>query len=77
MPVSHDDLTELAAQLHEASQEQAADRYPRWSALSLKAAATLREIVEPAREGRGLRARGRWARVRRLLWWALNPGGPR
>jgi hypothetical protein len=77
MSVSHDDLTELAAQLHAAGVEQAADRRSSWSALSLKAAATLRQIAEPNRQGGGLRDASRLARFRRWLWWVLNPGGPR
>ena len=77
MPVDLDDLTELAAQLHAASLEQAADRRPRWSALSLKAAAALEAIVEPNRPGRSLRDTSLWARFRRRLWWVLNLGGPR
>jgi hypothetical protein len=77
MPVSRDDLAELAAQLHAASLEQAADHCPRWSALSMQAANALRELVEPSRQGRGLRGTGHWARLRRWLWWVLNPEGPR
>jgi hypothetical protein len=77
MPVDRDDLTELAAQLHTASLEQAAHHRPHWSALSLKAAAVLEAIVEPNRPGRGLRDTSPWARFRRWLWWVLNLGRPR
>ncbi len=77
MPVYHDDLKELAAQLHEASQEQADDHRPHWSALSRKAADTLQEIAGPNTPGRSLRSNGPWARFRRWIWWALNPAGPR
>jgi hypothetical protein len=75
MPVDADHLTELAAQLHTASLEQAAHRRPDWSALSLKAAAALEAIVEPNRPGRSLRGTSPWARFRRWLWWIL--GRPR
>ncbi len=78
MPVYEDDLTELAAQLHAAALEQAADHCSRWSALSLKAATTLEAIVEkPHTPGRSLRDPSPWARFRRWLWWVLNPRGPR
>jgi hypothetical protein len=77
MPISHEDLTELAAQLHAASLEQTVDHRPHWSALSLKAATTLRELVGPNRQGRRVRVTGPWARLRRWLWWMLNPEGPR
>jgi len=77
MPVHADDLTELAAQLHAASLQQSAARHPQWSALSRKAAAALEAIVEPNRPSRRLRDTSPWARLRRWMWWALNPGGPR
>lgn len=78
MPVYADDLTELAAQLRAASLEQGAAGRPHWSALSLEAAAALEAIVKPTKQpSRGLRDTTRFARFRRWMWWALNPGGPR
>jgi hypothetical protein len=77
MPVYHEDLKELAAQLHQASREQADDHRPHWSALSRKAADTLEAITEPPGPGGSLRSTGLWARFRRWLWWVLNPAGPR
>jgi hypothetical protein len=77
MPVYHDDLKELAAQLHEASQEQADGHHPHWSALSRRAGDLIQELVEPARPGGSVRSTGLWARFRRWIWWVLNPAGPR
>jgi hypothetical protein len=77
MPVYHDDLKELVAQLHEASLEQAEDHRPQWSALSLKAADTLEAIAGSSRPGHTVRSTSPWARFRRWLWWVLNPAGPR
>ena len=78
MPLYTDDLTELAAQLRAASLEQSAAGRPHWSVLSLEAAAALEAIVEPIKQPtRRLRDTTLWARFRRWMWWALNPGGPR
>jgi hypothetical protein len=72
-----DDLQELAAQLREAAQQQAAGQRLHWSALSLQAATTLEAIVGPEKLASGLRNPSRWARFRRWLWWVLNPADPR
>jgi hypothetical protein len=52
MPIYHDELAQLAAQLHAASLEQAADHCPHWSVLSRKAATILEAMVEPTGPGR-------------------------